>query len=138
LSTRLKNKEEKIRKVLENLTEEMSKGTVIIVEGKNDVRALRTLGIRGRIISAKTGGKSFLDVVSEVEDMKTREAILLLDFDRRGKELTRSLRKHLEAMGVKLNLTFWKSLSSLVGTEVKDVEGLATYMETLKRKIGNS
>jgi len=77
-------------------------------------------------------------VIYEVENTKKREVILLLDFDRRGKELTKNLKKYLETTGIKLNLTFWKKLSSLVGTEVKDVEGLATYMETLKSKINNS
>jgi len=138
LSTHLKEKREKILKILENLKEESEKGTPIIVEGKKDIQALRTFDIKGKIISAKTGGKSFLDVISEVENTKKREVILLLDFDRRGKELTKNLKKYLETTGIKLNLTFWKKLSSLVGTEVKDVEGLATYMETLKSKINNS
>ena len=138
LSTHLKDKREKILKILENLKEESEKGTPIIVEGKKDIQALRTFDIKGKIISAKTGGKSFLDVIYEVENTKKREVILLLDFDRRGKELTKNLKKYLETTGIKLNLTFWKKLSSLVGTEVKDVEGLATYMETLKSKINNS
>lgn len=138
MSTHLKEKREKILKILENLKEESEKGTPIIVEGKKDIQALRTFDIKGKIISAKTGGKSFLDVIYEVENTKKREVILLLDFDRRGKELTKNLKKYLETTGIKLNLTFWKKLSSLVGTEVKDVEGLATYMETLKSKINNS
>ncbi len=138
LSTHLKEKREKILKILENLKEESEKGTPIIVEGKKDIQALRTFDIKGKIISAKTGGKSFLDVIYEVENTKKREVILLLDFDRRGKELTKNLKEYLETTGIKLNLTFWKKLSSLVGTEVKDVEGLATYMETLKSKINNS
>jgi len=138
LSTHLKTKEEKIQKILEFLIEESLAGTLIIVEGKKDVEALRALGVKGRIISAKTGGKGCLDVISEVENTNRKEVILLLDFDRRGKELTINLKEHLKPIGIKLNLTFWKKLSGLVGTEVKDVEGLATYMETLKRKINNS
>jgi len=94
--------------------------------------------VKGKIISAKTGGKSFLDVISEVEKSGAREVILLLDFDRRGKELTKRLKQDLEKAKIKPNLTFWIKISGLVGKEVKDIEGLATYMETLKRKIGNS
>jgi len=138
LSSHLREKEEKILHVLERLSEESAKGTPIIVEGKKDIKALRALAVEGKVISAKTGGKCFLDVVSEVEKMGAREVILLLDFDRRGRELTKNLKQHLEKTGIKLNLTFWSELSSLVGNEVKDVEGLATYMETLKRKICNS
>jgi len=45
---------------------------------------------------------------------------------------------HFEKTEIKLNISFWRELSSLVGGDVKDVEGLASYMETLKRKITNS
>ena len=138
MSTHLKEKEEKLLQILERLTKESAKGTPIIVEGKNDIKTLRALAVKGKIISAKTGGKSFLDVISEVEKSGAREVILLLDFDRRGKELTKRLKQDLEKAKIKPNLTFWIKLSGLVGKEVKDIEGLATYMETLKRKIGNS
>jgi 2,5-diamino-6-(ribosylamino)-4(3H)-pyrimidinone 5'-phosphate reductase len=138
LSTHLKAKEEKILKVLEQLNEESAKGTPIIVEGEKDIETLRVLGIKGRITPAKTGGKSLLDIVSEIEEMKIREVILLLDFDRRGKELTNKLKQQLENARIKPNLLFWRELSALVSREVKDIEGLAAYMETLKRKIYNS
>jgi len=133
----LQKKEEKILQVLECLAEESAKGTPTIVEGKKDIEALRTLGVEGKIISAKTGGKSILNVVSEVEKCKTKEVIMLLDFDRRGKEWTKRLKQQLERTRIKLNLTFWLELSGLLGKEVKDVEGLASYMETLKRKISD-
>jgi len=138
LSTRLKKREEKILQVLERLTEESAKGTPIIVEGKKDVKTLRALAVKGKIISAKTGGKSFLGVISEIEKSKAREVILLLDFDRRGKEWTKRLKQNLEKAKVKPNLTFWIKLSTLVGRDVKDVESLVTYMKTLKKKIGET
>jgi 5S rRNA maturation endonuclease (ribonuclease M5) len=138
LSAHLKEKEEKILKILEALKEESSKGTAILVEGKKDVEALITLGIEGKIISAKTGGKSFLDVVSEIEMTKAEETISLLDFDRRGKQFTSKLKQHLDKTGIKLNINFWLELLALLSKEVKDVEGLASYMETLKRKTSNS
>jgi len=138
LSTRLKEKEEKILQVLERLAEESANGITIIVEGKKDIEALRTLAIGGNIICAKTGGKSLLDVISEVEKTGAREVILLLDFDRRGREWTNRIRQQLEKARIKPNISFWRELSSLIGKEVKDVEGLTAYMETLKRKISNS
>lgn len=138
MSTRLKEKEEKILQVLECLAEESAKGTPIIVEGKNDVEALRNLAVEGKIISAKTGGKSILDVVFEVEKTSANEVILLFDFDRRGKEWTKRIKQQLERARVKPNIRFWRELLTLVGREVKDVEGLTTYMETLKSKICNS
>lgn len=138
MSAHLKEKEEKILQILEGLAEESGKGTLIIVEGKKDIEALRLLGMKGKIVSAKTGGKTLLDVISEIEETEVQGVILLLDFDRRGKELTKNLRQHLEKTCIKPNLMFWRSIHRLVGAEVKDVEGLASYMETLKRKTNNS
>ncbi|MEM3700117.1 MAG: toprim domain-containing protein [Candidatus Bathyarchaeia archaeon] len=138
MSTRLKEKGEKILQILERLAEENQKGTPIIVEGKKDIEALKALNVEGKIISAKTGGKNLLDTISELEKTRTQKVILLLDFDRRGKELTENLAKHLEKMKMDVNLRFWRELIGLVGKELKDVEGLATYIETLKKKISNS
>ena len=136
--TRLKEREEKIHQLLEKLTEESANGTPIIVEGKNDVETLRTLGIGGRIITAKTGGKTLLDVIVEVEESSIAEVIVLLDFDRQGREWTRRVQQHLEKQGIRANVRFWLELLTLVGRDVKDVEGLASYVETLKRKTSNS
>jgi 2,5-diamino-6-(ribosylamino)-4(3H)-pyrimidinone 5'-phosphate reductase len=127
---------EKILKLLERLGKETVKGVPIIVEGKNDVHALQKLDVKGDFILAKTAGKSFLDTLSEVEKKEKQEVILLMDFDKRGKEWTKRLTQHLEKMKIKPNSFFWRELLSLVGREVKDVEGLATYMETLRKKCG--
>ena len=138
MSTHLKEKEEKILRVFERIAEESTRGTPIIVEGKKDIEALRIMAVEGKIISAKTGGRNLLDVISEVEKIGAGEVILLLDFDRRGREWTKSLKQQLEKARIKPNITFWRELLELVSREVKDVEGLATYMKTLKRKICNS
>lgn len=134
MSTKSEKKLEKILKLLEKLTTESTKGTPIIVEGQNDIETLHNLGLEGDIISAKTSGKSFLDVLSEIERRKKREVILLMDFDRHGKEWTNRLTRRLEEMKIKPTLHFWKALLSLVGHDVKDIEGLATYLETLRKK----
>jgi len=136
LSTKLEKKTEKILHLLERLEKESAKGIPIIVEGKNDINALQRLNVKGNIISAKTSGKSLLAVVSEVERTGKQEVILLMDFDRRGREWTKRLTQHLEGMKIKSNSLFWRELLGLVGRDVKDVEGLATYMETLKKKCG--
>ena len=134
MSTKSERKLEKILKLLERLTKESTKGTPIIVEGRNDINALHELGLQGDIISAKSSGKSFLDVLGEVEGRGRREVILLMDFDRNGKEWTNRLARRLEEMRITPNLLFWKGLLGLVGRDVKDIEGLATYLETLRKK----
>lgn len=138
MSTRLKEKQEKILQILNAVVEESAKGTPIIVEGKKDVEALRGFGVEGAIITAKTGGRSFLDVVSEIEQAGAGEVVLFLDFDRRGKEGTKLLKQHFEREKIKVNVSCWRALLALVGKEIQCVEGLAAYMETLRVKIGVS
>jgi 5S rRNA maturation endonuclease (ribonuclease M5) len=138
LLTRLKEKEEKILQILSALVEESAKGTSIVVEGKKDVEALRAFGVEGTIVTAKTGGKSFLDVVSEIEQTGAAEVVLFLDFDRRGKEGTERLKQSLERAKIKPNVKFWRELSALVGKEIQCVESLTAYLRTLHTKIAAS
>lgn len=134
MSTKTEKRLEKIQKLLERLEKKSVMGTPIVVEGRNDVQALHRLDISGDIILAKSSGKCFLDVLEEIKQRGRREVILLFDFDRSGKEWTRRLSRCLEGMKVTPNLLFWRRLLGLVGHDVKDIEGLATYLETLKNR----
>jgi 5S rRNA maturation endonuclease (ribonuclease M5) len=138
LSTKTEKRLERITKLLERLEKQSIKGTPIVVEGKNDIQALYRLGITGDIILAKTSGKSFFDVLSEIERKERSEVILLFDFDRRGKEWTRRMAHCLEGLKITPNLLFWRMLLGLVGRDIKDIEGLATYLETLKNRSSKS
>ena len=136
MSDGLKRKAERLAKLLEKLAAEAKKGVPIVVEGQKDVASLRQLGINGDFVSSKTQGKSFFDMLTEIERRNVTEVILLLDFDRRGVEWTHRLKQHLEKTRIKPNLTFWNELYGLVGRDLKDIEGLTSYLETLKKKIG--
>ena len=135
MSARLQERVDRIQQVLENLIADSAKGCPIVVEGRNDFRALEQLGIKGKIITAKASGRSFLDVTTELETQSCPQLILLLDFDRRGEELTKRLTRHLETVKKKTNVNFWKELRALVGRDVKDIEGLPTYLHTLDSKL---
>jgi len=115
--------------------EESAKGKPIMVEGKKDVAALRALGVAGTVLTVKTGGKSFLDAICEIEKMGVPEVILFLDFDRRGKEGTKRLKQNLERAKIKNNTKLWRALSALVGKEIQCIESLTAYMQTLHAKI---
>jgi len=134
LSTHLKEKEEKIEQIIATLTEDSAKGKPIIVEGKKDAQALCQLGVCGRILTVKTGGKSFLEATVEIEKLGVSEVILLLDFDRRGREGTKRLKQALERLRIKPNSKYWRALFGLLGTEVQCVESLPSYIETLRSK----
>ena len=133
----LERKAEKLVQLLERLAEEATKGTLIVVEGQNDIKALQELAIKGNILSVKTAGRSFLDILTQIEEQNVSEVILLLDFDRRGKEWTRRLKQRLEEKRIKVNTSFWNKLHAFVGRNIKDIEGLPAYLETLKKRIGD-
>ncbi len=137
MSDKLKNRREKILQLLDRLVSENVKGIPVVVEGQKDVAALCQLGLSGTIVSSKTSGKSFLDILTEIESLNVRRVILLLDFDRRGVEWTHKLKQHLEKTKITPSLSFWNELYGLVGRDLKDIEGLPTYLETLRTRIGD-
>ncbi len=126
---------EKIELVLTQLAEESAKGKPIVVEGKKDSEALRELGVNGAILTVKTGGKSFLQATVEIEALGPCEIILLLDFDRRGREGAKRLQESLERGKMKVNVKFWRELHSLVGREVSCIESLPAYIATMQQKV---
>ena len=138
MSAALQRKAERLSELLAKLGTESTKGVPIVVEGQKDVGALRQLNVEGRIVSSKTSGKSFLDILTEIENLRVREVILLLDFDRRGVEWTHRLKQHLEKTRIKPNIAFWNELYGLVGRDLKDIEGLPAYIETLGNKTRNT
>jgi 5S rRNA maturation endonuclease (ribonuclease M5) len=134
LSTHLKDKVEKIEQTITKIIEESAKGKPIIVEGKKDIVTLRDLGVAGVLLPLKAGGKNFLEAITEIEESGVAEVILLLDFDRRGREGTKRLQCDLERAKIKVNVRFWKELRALVGHEVQSIESLTNYLKTLHEK----
>jgi len=134
LSSRLKEKEEKFLKIIDSLSEESENGIPILVEGKKDVRALRKLGIKGLIITIKTRGKTFLDVISKIKKLELKKVILLLDFDKRGKEATRCLQNNLEHNKINYNINYWFDLIALTSKEIQFIESLDVYLLNLAKK----
>ncbi|MCW4023991.1 MAG: toprim domain-containing protein [Candidatus Bathyarchaeota archaeon] len=134
MSSRLREREEKLQELIVQLTTEAAKGTPLLVEGKKDADALKILGISGKVLTLKTGGKSFLDVISEIEQTGSGRVILFLDFDRRGKEATRRLKVELERLKIVPDQTFWLQLFRLAGKEIRCIESLPSYLQTLHNK----
>ncbi len=134
MSSHILEKLERIQQALTNLREESAEGILIVVEGKKDAQALRDLGVSGPIVTVKTGGKSFAQSLSEIELTGASQVILLLDFDRRGRQGIRKFREAFEHGGVKTNMIFWRTLSALAGKELQCIEGLTAYLRTLEEK----
>jgi len=136
VSSDMEDKLERVLHLLDDLASESARGIPILVEGRRDAEALKALEIRGEVIAVKTKSKNLLDQLSEVEERGKGEVVLLMDFDRRGKELMKYLTLCLEKMKIRPNTVFWRELSSLLRRDLKDIEGLPTYIRTLKGKAG--
>lgn len=72
---------------------------VVVVEGKRDIAALKSLGFNNII---GINGKPLSDVAGMVSE-KGQEAVLLTDFDGEGRKLNRKLRILLQNCNVKVN-----------------------------------
>jgi len=135
VSTHLQEKQEKIQKIIDKLIEASEKGKAIIVEGKKDNQALKELGVNGVILTVKSGGKSFLEATQEIEKIGAKEVVLLLDFDRRGREGTKRLQQDLERAQIKVNLRFWRELKGLISRDIQCIESLPSYLGSFEQKV---
>jgi 5S rRNA maturation endonuclease (ribonuclease M5) len=138
LSTHKKDRLEKIQRVIAKLAEEAAKGKPILVEGKKDAQALADLGVAGTVWTLKTGGKSFLQTITNIEESGAREVILFLDFDRRGEEATAHLKREFERLRIKADTRLSSELKALVNRDVQGVESLPAYLVTVQQKAGSA
>ncbi len=104
---------DKTNQVIQRLSEISSEGIPIIVEGKRDRQALRQLGIEGKILTITKP----LEEIAEEISSEHREAIILTDYDSRGKILAGKLRDLLMNEGVSPNLEFRFELRRYTGLE---------------------
>ena len=132
----LQEKSEKLGIILQRLMEKSGEGALILVEGRRDAEALADIGVTGKIECIKERRIPFYDLLSEYADMDS-ELIVLTDFDRRGTQLASKIAHYLERRGRPVNLRFWMMVKSLMSGEVKDVEGLPSYLNTLRRRYRN-
>ena len=117
--------------LLDKLIEKSVEGSVILVEGSRDASALRLLGVKGSICCVKTIRIPLYDFLWKYIDSDV-ELIILTDFDRRGSQLLGKIASYLEHSGKHPNLSFWMKLNSLLSRDVKDVEGLPSYLKIIR------
>jgi 5S rRNA maturation endonuclease (ribonuclease M5) len=119
---------EAIDRALEDLSI-MSEDHMILVEGMNDEKALRALGIHGLFghIQSEGGPIKIAERVFE-SGMK---AVVLTDWDRKGGILSAELGDQLSALGVRYDTNVRKRLSVLCSSYIKDVESLDSFIGRL-------
>ena len=79
---------ERLREVIDHL-HDVNQRIPVIVEGKKDAIALRSLGLVGEVVTLHNG-KNLYDFCDDIAGRFSR-VILLLDWDRKGEVLNRNL-----------------------------------------------
>ncbi|MEM1944483.1 MAG: toprim domain-containing protein [Nitrososphaerota archaeon] len=113
---------EAVRAALEKLCRE-DESAVVLVEGPRDEKSLRAVGFGGRVVH--------LRALRELVDTlpSSAKVILLLDFDREGRAMTKKVAKMLASEHVKVDLYYYRELSSVKRLGVNTVQDLVSLLE---------
>lgn len=118
---------EKFRAIVAELSE-ANEASPVIVEGIRDERALRELGLSGRIVIYNRG----VGMANVADHLRGERALIVLfDWDRKGGQLSHLLQRHGSG-GPNLDLRFRRELARL--SPVKCVEDLPAALRTLTRR----
>lgn len=110
-----------IEKILEFLNH------TIIVEGKNDALALKTLGFK-KIFILHSPNSSINNSIEKILPKITKGEVvcILTDSDSKGKQLFSQVKKTLQIHGIKTD----SSLRKLLASEgISHVEGISKFLE---------
>jgi 2,5-diamino-6-(ribosylamino)-4(3H)-pyrimidinone 5'-phosphate reductase len=124
---------EAVTKLIGDVATHSRRGVPVIVEGPNDVKTLRKLGITGPIFCAKSRRLGLVDFLDSIATYS--EVIILTDFDKEGRALAWRLRKDLSQMRVKVNVEIWKQLKALARSEMVGIENLGKYLDRLAASL---
>ncbi len=125
---------EALEELISSLQDASDQGAVIIVEGRRDESALRSLGINGHVMTASY--RSALDLAEDVS-RKFSQIIMLTDWDEKGEEMALNIEQHLRSVGSRADMDIRSRLKRLVRKEIKDVESLDFYVERMRGIYGS-
>jgi 2,5-diamino-6-(ribosylamino)-4(3H)-pyrimidinone 5'-phosphate reductase len=124
---------EAVTKLIGDVAAHSRRGVPVIVEGPNDVKTLRKLGITGPIFCAKSRRLGLVDFLDSIATYS--EVIILTDFDKEGRALAWRLCRDLSQMRVKVNVEIWKQLKALARSEMVGIENLGKYLDRLAASL---
>ncbi|MFH0961634.1 MAG: toprim domain-containing protein [archaeon] len=124
----MSSRENSLKEAKKLLSELKESGLPIIVEGRNDEKALRTLGITNPVlrVSEKPGPVQKKVAEDLRKETKAKSAIILTDPDREGAKLANLVAQTLEDFGMHPVMHFRK-MTKLFGKSA--VEQLANVCE---------
>lgn len=119
--------------LLTEMGEASGAAAAVVVEGKRDEEALRSLGIDGRFVRLSGAGKPLADLAAEVYREADR-AIMALDWDTHGAKLETRFNELLERFCVEVDRETRIKMGALVRKDITDVESLPTLIRNLERE----
>ncbi len=115
-----------LTKIIEDLRIKSEGGAIIVVEGIKDERALRKLGVTGRIVKVASLSKSdILDILSD------EEVIIMTDWDEKGMKIEKNL---LSLLSFRADISYKRKISKIVGKITSEVETLYKIVEDVEKR----
>jgi 5S rRNA maturation endonuclease (ribonuclease M5) len=106
----------------------------VLVEGRNDERALRRLGIEAEVVRVSGNGRSLAETAERLS-RRYDVALVLTDWDAEGDALKSKLKTLLESHGVAPRTSHRKRLRDLTSKEIHDVESLPQQRTRMRSEI---
>jgi len=128
------NEKQRLRQIedlLEELRDAGHEGALIVVEGKRDEEALRSLEVKGRYFRLSQPGLS-LPSLAEKAGAQPREAVMMLDWDSHGSLLEKRFSELLTHFGVETNREIRRKMKPLVRKDIMDVESLPALLKRVR------
>ena len=116
---------QKVALFITNLNHEAEKGSLIVVEGKRDKTALRSLGFLGKTMMLCHNES--INSLAETAN-SYRKTILLLDLDNEGRALTKKAAKMLQGKTA-IDLNYRKELGALAKGRIRHIEELIRFKD---------
>ena len=108
------NEYEAQRRLVDEINK-VAETSAIIVEGKNDKKALQQIGIKGEFYLIKQSYRG-LEEAAENISKRYKKIIFMIDRDPAGRKLLKKLKQIFNKLGVKINESFMLRLLSLCDT----------------------
>ena len=104
--------EEAFLKLLDELKQKL-----VIVEGRKDKEALKTLGLK-RIIAIN--GKPLIKIVNKIHELNIKETVILTDFDKQGRIIETKLRNLLHTYKIHTNAKLRSKMMRIGKNRIED------------------